>query len=421
MREAEGECVRIERLAAGGDGVGHFADGLAVFVPRTAPGDVVRLRGVARRRRYAFARVEAVVAPGEGRVAPRCRHFDADGCGGCQWQHLAASVQLEAKARVVGDALRRIGRLAVDDPPVVPSPRAFGYRGTVTLSAPGAGASRLAGLHRLDRATLFALERCEIAREPLNELWAALRGALGALPDGEDVRLALRVGPEEALHLMVRGGQGAWTGAPHLAAAARRAGLEPTVWWRPHGGAVRRMAGPAADAAETGFEQVNAEVAALLGEDVLAAIPGPRGRVLDLYAGVGEVGLALAARGWQAVTVEAEAQAARWTAARAGERGLRLRAVTARVEDVIADLLPADAVVVNPPRTGLAPAVAAALRARAPDRLVYVSCDPATLARDLARLGATRGRLALVRSYDMFPQTSHVETLVVLVREEGAA
>ena len=413
--------ITIERLAAGGDGVGHLEDGLTVFVPRTAPGDRVRLGDVVRHRRHAFARAVEIVAPGTGRVTPRCAHFAGEGCGGCQWQHLSAEEQAGAKARIVGDALRRIGRLDLPDPVVTPSPSSFGYRGTVTLTAQGRGARRVVGLHRGADATVFALDRCEIAREPLNELWSAVRGWMGALPQGDDVRLALRVAGEGGLHLVVRGGEGAWGGAAALAGAAAASGLRPTVWWQPTGGAVRRMAGPEADASAVAFEQVNADVASALRDAVLAVVPDVTARVLDLYAGVGEVGLALAARGALVVTVEVDGRAVRWTQARAAALGLRLRAVAAKVEDVVAGLLPADAIVANPPRTGLEASVCEALRAALPRTLVYVSCDPATLARDLVRLGVTAGRIRAVRAFDMFPQTSHVETLVVLDGEEGPA
>ncbi len=415
------DTVTIERLAAGGDGVGHLADGVTVFVPRTAPGDVIRPTAVRRHRRHAFARIGELVTAGSGRVEPRCRHYVRDACGGCQWQHLAPEAQLAARSRIVGDALRRIGKLDVADPPVVPAPRPFGYRGTVTLAARGRGTARVVGLHRGDDASVFALERCEIAQEPLNALWAALRPAAAALPEGDDVRVALRVTPEAALHVLVRGGEGAWTGAPALAAAAAAGGLAPTVWWQPAGGAVRRMAGPDADPSAVAFEQVNPPVADALRAAVLAALPPDAGRLLDLYAGDGEVGLEAAARGWEVVTVEVDARAVRWTAVRAAERGVRVRALAARVEDLLADLLPAGVVVANPPRAGLDGAVAAALRAERPQRLVYVSCDPATLARDLSRLGAEPSHLSEVRCFDMFPQTGHVETLVVLERAADPA
>ena len=413
--------ITIERLAAGGDGVGHLDDGLTVFVPRTAPGDRVRLGDVVRHRRHAFARAAEILEPGSSRVEPRCAHFAGEGCGGCQWKHLSPEEQAGAKARIVGDALRRIGRLDLPDPVVAPSPRAFGYRGTVTLTVQGGGARRVVGLHREADATVFALDRCEIAREPLNELWAAVRGWLGALPQGDDVRLALRVAGEGGLHLVVKGGEGAWGGAAALAGAAAASGLQPTVWWQPTGGAVRRMAGPEEDDSAVAFEQVNADVGLALRDAVLSAVPEGAARALDLYAGAGEVGLALAARGVDVVTVEVDPRAVRWTKARAAARGLRLRAVAAKVEDVVVGVLPADAIVANPPRTGLEASVCAALRAAPPRTLVYVSCDPATLARDLVRLGATAGRITAVRAFDMFPQTSHVETLVVLDREEGPA
>ncbi len=408
--------VTIERLAAGGDGVGRLDDGLTVFVPRTAPGDVIRPAALRRHRRHAFARVGALLTPGPGRVEPRCRHYVRDECGGCQWQHLSAETQRAARSRIVGDALRRIGKLDAADPEVVPSPDAYGYRGTVTLAVRGRGAARVVGLHRSGDAAVFPLERCEIAQEPLNALWTALRPAVAALPEGADVRLVLRVSPDGALHVVARGGERAWTGAADLGAAAAARRLEPTVWWQPEGGAVRRMAGPGAVPAAVTFEQANAAVARALRDAVLGALPPGPGRLLDLYAGDGAVGLEAAARGWDAVTVEVDARAVRWTEARALERRLAVRALAARVEDVVRGLLPAAVVVANPPRTGLDAAVAAALRAAPPGRLVYVSCDPATLARDLVRLGADAARLAVVRGYDMFPQTAHVETLVVLDR-----
>jgi 23S rRNA (uracil1939-C5)-methyltransferase len=175
----------------------------------------------------------------------------------------------------------------------------------------------------------------------------------------------------------------------------------------------RRVAGARGDRGALAFEQVNAGVAEALRASVLAAVPAAARRVLDLYGGTGEVAFALARARRDVVLVEMDRAAARRAPARAGAAPGRVKVVAARVEDAIGGLLPADAVVVNPPRAGLAPAVVAALAARPPGWLVYVSCDPATLARDLARLGARAERLAL-RCFDMFPQTSHVETLAVL-------
>lgn len=410
------DVVLIESVAAGGDGVGRLADGMTVFVPRTAPGDRVCLADVRRRRRHARAAVLRVVEPGPGRVQPRCAHFVRERCGGCQWQHLSAEAQAAAKRRMVGDALRRIGGLAVDDPAVAASPRAFGYRATITLTVRWTAAGPVAGFHSREAADpVFALDRCEIARDEINALWLALRPALGALPRGRDVRLKLRVAPDGALHVVVGGGLGAWSTPDPLADAAAGAGLAAAVWWEPAEGAVRRLAGPAADPAAVAFAQVNPEVAAALRTAVLEAVPPRAGRALDLYAGAGETGLALASRGWEAVSVEADERAAARAAEQARRSGSALRVVVERVEQCLGRLLPADLVIANPPRAGLDATVTELLAERPPERLIYVSCDPATLARDLKRLGAEPARLD-VRCFDMFPQTSHVETLAVLVR-----
>lgn len=437
---SEGEIVAIESLAAGGSGVAHLADGITVFVPRTAPGDRVRLRALRRRRRHALAEIAEILEPGPDRVEPRCAHFAADRCGGCQWQHLAEAAQDAAKRRIVGDALRRLGGLDLPDPELTGSPARFGYRSTITLTArPGA-----VGFHREgESARVFQLQRCEIALEELNRLWRAVVPALGSLPRGEDVRLKLRVGEDGALHLIVNGGEGAWTTPEPLARAAAEAGLTVTVWWQPQAGAARRMAGPAADPSAVAFEQVNAEVAAMLREAVVEAAletrseararhepvlkDGPSGpaaaesglqsagplRLLDLYAGAGDTALPLAERGLEVTMVEMDPRSVRRAGERARSAGLSLRCVAGRVEDNIAALLPADVVIVNPPRAGLSLEVTGRLAESPPARLVYVSCDPATLARDLKRLALARDEVASVRAFDMFPQTSHVETLLV--------
>jgi 23S rRNA (uracil1939-C5)-methyltransferase len=415
--------VIVTALAAGGSGVARLPDGMTVFVPRTAPGDSVVLEHVQRRRRYATARVARLETAGPDRVEPRCIHFVRDNCGGCQWQHLAMPVQHEAKARIVGDALRRLGRLAVADPEVIASERDYHYRATITLTVRHTASRTIAGFHdATDPSRVFHLEQCWIARTELDALWRALRPALTALPRGDDVRLKLRsLGAE--LHVVVEGGDQAWGGAAELYAAVQSAGLEATVWWRPPRGVARRMAGREADVAAASFAQVNPEVAALLREAVVREAtdrrtdgPTDRWRVLDLYGGTGDTAIPIAQAGGEVVLVELDERAVRQAEERARAAGVAVRVIAARVEDVLATLLPADVVIVNPPRTGLSTEVADRLSARPPDRLLYVSCDPATLARDLVRLGASPERLT-VRAFDMFPQTSHVETLAILARE----
>src|SRR5690348_3931085 len=142
--------VRILRLATGGDGVGRLEDGRAVFVPRTAPGDLVELAALRIHRRFARARVGRIVEPSPERVEPRCPHYVHDECGGCQLQHLAPPAQRAARRSFVGDALRRLGRRDVEDPPLEPAPREYDYRAKITLASSPDG--RRLGLHPYDRA-----------------------------------------------------------------------------------------------------------------------------------------------------------------------------------------------------------------------------------------------------------------------------
>jgi 23S rRNA (uracil1939-C5)-methyltransferase len=188
------------------------------------------------------------------------------------------------------------------------------------------------------------------------------------------------------------------------------------VWWRPEGGRLRRLAArQSRDEAGASFVQVNAAVADALRRDVISRITAHAPRtVVDAYAGVGDVAEALAARGVVVTAIERDAAAA---AAAARRLAAPSQAVAAAVEDVLAAHLPADVVLLNPPRTGLHADVPAMLAAASPAlrAIVYVSCDPATLARDVARLPGWG--VARVTCYDMFPQTAHVETVCELVPE----
>src|SRR4051812_43872634 len=125
--------VRILRLAAGGDGVGRLPDGKTVFVPRTAPGDLVEVSELREHKRFARGRLETVLAPSRLRVAPRCPHYVVDECGGCQLQHLEYPAQLAARQSFVGDALRRLGKRETPDPPIVPAAKPYDYRTKLTL------------------------------------------------------------------------------------------------------------------------------------------------------------------------------------------------------------------------------------------------------------------------------------------------
>lgn len=402
--------VRIERIAAGGEGVGRLPDGRAVFVPRSAPGDLVTLADLRLHARMARARLERVVEPGPDRVEPRCRHYTADDCGGCQLQHLSSAAQRRARSAIVGDALRRIGHLSVDDPPLAPAAREWGYRARVRLHRDRSGVVGLRPLGAPTRA--FDLDYCHIAAPPLMDLWRAIRPRRELLPADLE-RLVLRLDPGGGRHAIAEtGGSRVWSHAGELAAACERAGAPARWWWRPADGAARVVAGGDTPYPVTAFEQVNPVMGDQVRRRALALLGAEAGEhIWDLYAGTGDATVELAWAGASVESVELDRQAVA-AAGRRGPSGPAIRRVTGRVEDVVDRLAPPDRVLANPPRVGMAAAVLRALRARRPRRIVYVSCDPATLARDLARLADYR--MGAVESCDLFPQTAHVETIAVL-------
>lgn len=405
--------IAIRAIAGGGDGVGTLDDGRTVFVPRTAPGDVIEPGRLRRYQRFARAEVKTLVEAGTGRVEPPCPHYIQDRCGGCQLMHLDPVAQRAAKARIVGDALRRIGHLDVADPEVVPATEQFSYRSRITLAWRG---GRL-GYHRLgDPDVVFEVQRCLLARPEVDALHQAVRAARRALPDALQ-RIGLRRDHEGGLHVLLESAtETAWNGGEAFHAALRAAGIEATVWWSPPRGAARAVAGASEPWPATVFEQVNEAMGARVREAAVASLgrpdPGGDACAWDLYAGIGEATVALSQAGWAVESVELESRAVE-LAERIGPSGPVRRAGT--VESHLPRLRPPEVVLTNPPRTGMGGAVTSAIAGSGARRVVYVSCDPATLARDLARLDSAY-RVASVEAFDQFPQTSHVETIATLER-----
>jgi len=404
--------VEITGIAAGGDGVGRLDDGIAVFVPRAAPGDVIDVEVVERHRRYARGRIRVLHNPSAERIEPQCPHYVRDQCGGCQLQHLSLDAQRAWKSRIVGDALRRIGRVEIDDPPITASEEVWRYRTRVTLAARGGKI----GLRRAGSPEdVFELDDCLITRESLMAVWRVLRTARRALPEELD-ELQLRQDRTGRQHVIVRTGAPtrAWDPAPLVKAL----GDAVTVWWRPHGGAARTVAGDSEAFPALAFEQVHPLLAdQIRSEAVKMVAPRPGERAWDLYGGVGDTARRLAGEGAEVWSVDTDRGAVEWARRQAqGDGSGAIHWLAELVEEALPRLPEPDAAIVNPPRAGLSARVAARLsqwgESRKDARLAYVSCDPATLARDVARL--TAFRIASVRAYDLFPQTSHVETLAVL-------
>jgi 23S rRNA (uracil1939-C5)-methyltransferase len=414
------DVVAITAIAAGGEGVGRLADGRAVFVARTTPGERVRLReGVKLHKSFARGEVAEIVAPGAARVTPPCQHYVQDRCGGCQLQHVAYDGQLAAKRAIVGDALRRIAKLDRGDPEIVEAVEEWRYRAKVSLAVKSLGRSdrRTIGLHPYDRpGSVFPLLDCHITDFRLMALWRELKQRLELLPP-RLTRLTLRLDRDGRRHVIAESAGEPWVArdAAALRAALSGAGADVICWWHPVDGAARVMAGPATGFPATAFEQVNPAMGALARGWAVEQVGELRGAVVwDLYGGIGDTAVLLAERGAQVVSVDADEQAIDWARRRPVSSPVRF--IAGRAEDVLPTLPEPSAVVVNPPRAGLHWNVTLRLASQPVGRLIYLSCDPATLARDLHRLGAAY-QVTAVRAFDLFPQTAHVETVVVL---EGA-
>jgi 23S rRNA (uracil1939-C5)-methyltransferase len=412
--------VRVDSIAAGGDGVARH-DGMAAFVPRTAPGDLVDVT-LAPRGRFARGSVLALVEASSSRISPPCHHYTRDRCGGCQLQHMSYESQLRAKSTIVRDALQRIGRREVSTITVVPSPAAWRYRTKLTLALRWQGDRWIAGLHRYDDPdSVFQLEDCPITDERVVAIWREILGASTLLPRSRRLRGAVRLTSDGASFVLEGGSQ--WRGARDF---ADRIPALTTIWWEAAGArrrlvVDRRIESTHADTSASGvkspdasFTQVNPAAADLLHAHVVAlTMSHSPETVVDAYAGAGATAIALAERHVRVTAIELDAAAARWVASRLPTAS---RSLVARVEDAIEEALPADVVILNPPRSGVDERVTTALQSTPAMRaIVYVSCNPATLARDVLRLPSYR--IASLRSFDMFPQTAHVETVCELVPE----
>ncbi len=370
-----------------------------MFVPFTAPGDRVRVRITDRRSSYARGVVEQLLEPGSDRTDPICAVFGS--CGGCAWQHVEYAAQLEAKREIARAALQRIGRFALPDDlalPITPSSSPYHYR---TRSRVMVSAGQV-GYRRRRSHALAATRRCPILVEELEARLAQLadesRGADGGWRADGDWELVAGLNADcsepiaRAVRLPARGGERVW-----FRVGEDRIGVSPGVFVQSNAGLLDALSRAVAKAAGTGR------------------------RAYDLFCGAGFFTLRLARSFDSVVAVEVNAVAAADLEANLREAGIdRVRVLACSVEAALDDpdlaRLNPESVVVDPPRTGLGEAIAERIAESEPQRIVYLSCDPATLARDLSVFVHRGYRLAEAECFDLFPQTPHLEMLAVVVR-----
>ncbi|MFM8412738.1 MAG: class I SAM-dependent RNA methyltransferase [Alphaproteobacteria bacterium] len=434
--------ARIESLAYGPHGVARV-DGKVHFVRGVAPGDVVEIEVREDRGSFAWADVVRVVEPGPARRDPPCEYLPR--CGGCPWQQVVDDEQARAKEAIVRDLLARVGGL--DSPEVQPILRpapAFGYRRRLSMRVE----ERRVGFLEAASHDLVPIERCLLAapeldgaivvaqawveslRTRLNRLEIASVGPALDAPAGKPGAAFVDV-PGPGRFVLVGQADGAYA-AEDDEASRRLLASEPRVAGVViHGRGFRRVAGDDRVRAPLGprdvielragdFTQVgDAGNAALVDCVVEAAAARPGDVVADLYAGAGNLAIPLARRGARVFAVErsrSSVAAGRANASRLGLADLSFEDgdVPRVLDDWITRGRSLDAAVLDPPRSGAADAVSRLLRI-APRTIVYVSCDPSTLARDLRALSSDY-RMIAAQPLEFFPQTHHVETVARLVR-----
>ena len=450
VRKGEELELRIDSLAYGGNGVGRH-DGFVVFARGGLPGDTVRARVTKVKRGFAEGVVTELVAPGKGRVEAPCRHFGV--CGGCRFQDLAYEVQLDEKERQVRDALVRIGRFA-EPPlePIVPAEAQYGYRNKLEYSFTAGDDGIELGFHRAGRwDEVIDIEECLLTTDLGNAVRLAVREW------AREERLQpydQKTGIGYLRHLVVREGRntgqvlvvlvtapGEHFEAGYLVDVLRRFPEVRSIHWAINDTPAEQTNLPTRllwgdDAIEeeilglryrvrpSAFLQTNTGMAARLYELArqCAALTGDE-NVYDLYCGTGTIGLALSANARSVWGLEISEEAVACAIENAELNGIEnARFFAGNVGQTIEELREEagspDVVVVDPPRAGLAGKALRRTGELGAPRLVYVSCNPTTLASDLQVLRDEYGYvLERCRPVDMFPHTPHVESVSLLTRE----
>lgn len=429
----------IDTLAFGGNGVCRV-NGKVCFVPFSCPGDEVRLAVTSEKRSYCVARIVDVLVPSPFRVDPPCPVFGR--CGGCSWQHIGYDQQLEAKQKILIEALWRSARVAAECvKPVLPSPAQYGYRSRVQFKLHGSADSLRIGFFRNNSHQVEDVgPGCAIAQPIVNSALAALREILVSCPDVSAIPQISIDSAEDGVVAIV-----SYTGRDSGAVASffreRRADLTPLtgIYLQKDHKPLLKLYGddqlvyslPAASADEKdcrlayqpgGFSQVNRHQNRAMLSIVrqMACFQGTE-QVLDLYCGNGNFSLPIAAE--VATVLGIEEYAGSIAAAEANRSANSISNADFTCSDVASGLkkLAAggrcfDTVILDPPRSGAADAVPDLCRLN-PDRIVYVSCDPSTLARDCSLLAGGGYRVLDCFPLDMFPQTYHLESVTLLQKQ----
>jgi 23S rRNA (uracil1939-C5)-methyltransferase len=425
--------LTIEKLVDGGAGLGRW-EGRAVFVPGVCPGETVRVRIASVKKGYAEARLETILKPSPDRVPPPCPVFGK--CGGCQWQHLAYPAQAGAKVEILREDLRRIGKLP--DPDILPprpAPGPFEYRTRIQLKTDFSRSRSVLGFYEERSHRIVPIESCRIAAPPLNRALAVLSSVFsdpaGRLSSLSDVHLHFAGGTgelqacyfaeDELPDRLERLFTAFEEGAPNVVSQVyySRTGRRRV---RGRDYLIDRFKDVPFRISDRSFSQVHWEQIPALIETVetFAALTG-RESVLELYCGIGTFGIFLAREASALAGFDENVIAVEDANYNARQQGLpNAQFIAKPIEQAVLDLIGEgkmfERIILDPPREGVGRETLESLTRLNPSRIVYVSCDPATLARDLKILTDGGYRPGRIQPIDLFPQTAHLETVAELIR-----
>lgn len=395
----------------GGDTLARLPDGRAVFIPYALPEELLRIRLVEEKERYARGVISEILTPSPDRIQPRCPHFQD--CGGCHYQHIPYKEQLRIKENILVDQLRRVGK--IDSPPVKPihpSPSPWNYRNHIQFHIAEDGRP---GFLKNRSSEIVPIQECHLPEESLNRIWPSF--SLDYIP-GLD-RISLRAGEEgqDTLILLESQGQEPFEFSVDLPLSAVLQGPGGQIVLSGDDFTIIPVLDFPFVVSAGSFFQTNTQVAENLVDYMLEILPLEEDTVcLDVYCGVGLFSAFLAPRVKKVIGIESSPSAVEdFLYNLADFENVELYDLPA--EDVLSvlDISP-DIILLDPPRAGLSTTVLDSVVKLDPDLVAYISCDPATLARDIERFNKKGFSLEESTPFDMFPQTYHIESFNLLRR-----
>jgi tRNA/tmRNA/rRNA uracil-C5-methylase (TrmA/RlmC/RlmD family) len=384
MRIKDRFTLKIESIAFGGAGVGRVDD-FVVFTPFTAPGDVVEVEIVQCKKKFARGRLVKIAEPSPQRTAPLCRYYGR--CGGCSYQHIDYAHQLQIKQKQVEDAFLRIG--GVSRPEVrriIGSPGVYAYRGKARLHAAKTTRGCRLGFIDISGGKITDIERCEIMDETINEQIMRMRMKEKVLFSDDELTF--------------------WSGVPDHST----------------GEIIRVVKGREFLVPREGFFQANLHLTDRMVDTVCSLVGSKkRATIIDACCGSGLFSIFLAPYAGRTIGVEINENSVRCARLNAERQGVQNTGfIYGDIEDVLSgmaeEMVPVEMIILDPPRAGLSPETLTAISGLKSQDIIYISCNPATQARDIKFLSGHGYSVQCLQPLDMFPQTEHIENIALLRR-----